>query len=548
MRVAVYARYSTDAQKETSIDDQIRTCEEVAKRYGWQLSRSLIFADDAITGAAKATHKREQYHALQTAIKARQVDVIICDQQCRLARSARESLNFFDELKVNGVRLLTADGFDSLQTTAQLLFGMKSVFAEFFLDETRHRVLRGMVGEFERGAMVTAVPYGYEVDAERSSKEGRSLWKIHSVHSQVVKEIFEWRRMGKSLSQIAAELNRRQVATPQPSRASGLTFWRQSGVCRILQNPIYKGLYEVRFAGENGREGSVAQRFMPELTLIEEPAWRMCQSHSSGVRLKGQYGGGKHALSGVFSCGKCGVPLSTHHSASDNGSLHCIQCEHASKAGVPDRKAEYVSIKGARHLLSWLLKRIVTGDALERFRSSLKGRLAAGGEGELAVARQKLEKAQAAQKRLAVLLGRLNNDDPVIEQQYLESREAVCRLSSAVANLEAGMRQTKRSVIQRQLEVDLSCVLDNFLSEQQSPERTRAILRRIFPSIVLKKKLDRYTAIFKVEVKPGAMLAEASGTEILIDGNVVLWVKLQTSGSKFPTWSIQEVDPGENAD
>lgn len=32
---------------------------------------------------------------------------------------------------------------------------MKLVFSEFFLDETRHRVQRGLVGEFDRGSMVT---------------------------------------------------------------------------------------------------------------------------------------------------------------------------------------------------------------------------------------------------------------------------------------------------------------------------------------------------------------------------------------------------------
>ena len=41
MRVAVYARYSTDAQREASIEDQVRLCRELAERQGWRWSRSM---------------------------------------------------------------------------------------------------------------------------------------------------------------------------------------------------------------------------------------------------------------------------------------------------------------------------------------------------------------------------------------------------------------------------------------------------------------------------------------------------------------------------
>ena len=36
-RVALYARYSSDNQREASIDDQLRICREQAKREKWKV-------------------------------------------------------------------------------------------------------------------------------------------------------------------------------------------------------------------------------------------------------------------------------------------------------------------------------------------------------------------------------------------------------------------------------------------------------------------------------------------------------------------------------
>ena len=48
MRVAIYARYSTDKQSETSIDDQVRLCRARAQREGWKVVK--VYTDAAITG------------------------------------------------------------------------------------------------------------------------------------------------------------------------------------------------------------------------------------------------------------------------------------------------------------------------------------------------------------------------------------------------------------------------------------------------------------------------------------------------------------------
>ncbi len=552
---AVYARYSDDSQKATSLDDQIRMCVETAQRMGFVVSPDLVFKDDAISGQAKKTHKRTQYLALREAIRAGTIDVLICDQQCRLARSARESLAFLDEIHQHNVRLLTADGFDSSHPTAQLIFGIKSVFSEFFIEETRHRVLRSMNGEFERGGMVTTLPYGYDIDLVRSNATGQCHWAINPAEASVVAELFNHRKNGMSLNQIAAVFNGRGVPTRRQGGQDKTLYWRASAVWRMLENPMYKGLYQVTFGRGKGDELTVQQRLMPELALVSEDAWQAVQAMgrrhkvletpgSAPERMaRGPYGGGKHALAGVFRCGACGVHLSCHHATGDAGTLHCIQCEHATTVGVPGRKPLHLSVKGVRVMLRWLLSRMLSPQMLARYRERLQQRMLGGRDGELQQAQADLAKAERSRTRLARLLQEIEDDDAELEARYHATRSEVLALNNRVQTLQVAVDDVNQDALQKQLGLDISDVVDRFLCDDHAPERTRALLNRIFPALILRHKTNRYTALFEVHVKPGAIFAEGTETPVLVDGNEVLWVELKTSGSKYPEWSVTEIEP-----
>lgn len=557
MRAAAYARYSDDKQKQTSIVDQIHMCREAALRKGYTVSDSLIFADDAVSGQGKKTHMRAQYLALREAIRAGEIDVLVCDQQCRLARNAKESLDFLDDLRKHNVRLLTADGFDSNDAASQLLFGIKSVFSEFFIDETRHRVFRSMNGEFDRGNMVTAIPFGYKVDIARSNATGMTQWAIDEDEGQIVREMFQNRKNGMSLNQIAAILNGKGVPTSRQERTEKKLYWRAAAIWRMLENPMYKGLYQVNFGRhKKTEERRMAQRLMPDLALVSEYDWQVVQemgkrSPPAAEKLlsavakdqRGSYGGGKHPFTGVFRCGACGVFLSCHHPKHSSATMHCIQCENATKVGVPGRQPLYLSMKGLHVLLRWLLERVLSTDAITRYRAVLKKRLVGGREAELEAVKLDLSKAERSQVRLARLLQEIDTDDPMLEGQYRKTRTDVLELRQKFEALETGMRELNGEAIRRQLDVDLDVVVDRFLLEAVAPERTRALLNRIFPSLILRGKTDRYTAFFEVHVKPGAILAEASETPLMVDGREVMWVRLTTSGSKFPNWTVEQVEP-----
>ena len=49
MKVAIYARYSSENQREASIEDQFRICREFARKQGWTIAGE--YSDHAISGA-----------------------------------------------------------------------------------------------------------------------------------------------------------------------------------------------------------------------------------------------------------------------------------------------------------------------------------------------------------------------------------------------------------------------------------------------------------------------------------------------------------------
>ena len=52
MRVAAYARYSSDLQRETSIEDQLAVARRYAEDHGWKVLKDHIYTDAAVSGAS----------------------------------------------------------------------------------------------------------------------------------------------------------------------------------------------------------------------------------------------------------------------------------------------------------------------------------------------------------------------------------------------------------------------------------------------------------------------------------------------------------------
>jgi len=83
MKAGIYARFSSDSQREQSIADQIRVCRDFAKTHDIVVLQTHIYVDEAKSGAI---HDRPGLEALKRAAEDKAFDALIVDDASRLSR------------------------------------------------------------------------------------------------------------------------------------------------------------------------------------------------------------------------------------------------------------------------------------------------------------------------------------------------------------------------------------------------------------------------------------------------------------------------------
>jgi len=229
MKVAIYSRFSTDRQTDSSIADQERVCTEHAERHGWTVVER--FKDEGISGAALGN--RQGALELMEAGLAGSVDIVLVTDLSRLSRSMADLSKMIDRLVVKGVRVISVqDGYDSARQGHKLQAGLSGIIGEAFRDMVKYRTYSALESRAKDARPTGGRAYGYRngtVDRREQS---------------IVEEIFRRFADGASCRRIASELNERGVPSPGSSwkRVSRrCTGWMGSAIRAILTNNRYRG-------------------------------------------------------------------------------------------------------------------------------------------------------------------------------------------------------------------------------------------------------------------------------------------------------------------
>jgi DNA invertase Pin-like site-specific DNA recombinase len=146
MRCACYARYSTDLQREESIEDQLRNLRNFAESRSWQVLPSHIYADLGISGAST---DRPALKAMITAALGKPVpfDVILVDDTSRLSRNLAEAMQLKQQLEFAGIRLIAvSQGVDSADDQADVIWTVHGLVDSLFLKELSRKRTEGWKG------------------------------------------------------------------------------------------------------------------------------------------------------------------------------------------------------------------------------------------------------------------------------------------------------------------------------------------------------------------------------------------------------------------
>ncbi|MFD2430919.1 recombinase family protein [Sphingobium scionense] len=95
MRIALYARYSSDQQSAASIEDQLRVCRERATREGWHVVS--VYEDAAISGASMIL--RPGIQSLVQDAQAGKFDIVLAEALDRVSRDQADVATLFKHLQ-----------------------------------------------------------------------------------------------------------------------------------------------------------------------------------------------------------------------------------------------------------------------------------------------------------------------------------------------------------------------------------------------------------------------------------------------------------------
>ena len=378
-RVAVYARYSSDNQRDASIDDQLRECHARAEREGWQIVET--HTDHAISGAIKL---RSGYQDLLAAVSERRVDLVLAESLDRFARDLEFIAALHKECTFHQVRIYTLREGE----IGELQIGLKGTMGALYLKELAENTRRGLKGRIEAGRCTGSPPYGYLIVrqlAENGTLEC-GLRAIDPDRAGVVRRIFDAYAGGTSPQRIARLLNAEKIPGP------GGGIWydasirgrprRQDG---ILRNELYVGrlVWQRRRNAKDPKTGLRVRRDappdtflrvdVPQLRMIDDDLWHRVQrrlvEESAPLtpgRLKPTNAfwdrrRPRHLLSQKVVCGTCGrrftptgkdylgCPAAKHGSCSNKSTVRRVTLEdHAMEllsrqVMQPDLVADFVT-------------------------------------------------------------------------------------------------------------------------------------------------------------------------------------------------------------
>ncbi len=376
-RAVIYARFSSEGQREASIEDQVRNGLKLAEAHGWQVVG--IYSDRALSGA---TTLRPDYQRLLADARSHAFDVVVAEGLDRLSRDQEATAGLFKQLSFLGIIIVTrAEG-----EISELHVGLKGTMNALFLKDLALKTHRGLEGRVRQGKSGGGKAYGYRCIRALAAdgSELRGGREVVEAEATIVQRIFSEFAAGKSPRAIARNLNADGIPGPSGKPWRDTTIrghaTRRTG---ILRNDLYVGRLVwnkqtyVRDPNTGKRVARVREEQdriqvdVPELRVVEQDTWDAVQARLDEVRASPRstkqrhsefwkQRRPKHLLTGLVHCGVCGGLMS----AIGKNYLACTAAR--SGAGCNNRKSirrDHVEVV----VLQGLKARLMAPELVEEF-------------------------------------------------------------------------------------------------------------------------------------------------------------------------------------
>ena len=284
MTAVIYARYSSDNQREESIEGQIRECTAYAEKNGITVIKHYI--DRAFS--AKTDNRPEFQQMIKDSDKTL-FDIVLGWKLDRFARNRYDSARYKTQLKKNGVKLMSATEIISEGPEGIILESVLEGYAEYYSADLAEKVVRGQTENILKGRCNGGRgTFGYTLDSERK-------FHIDPLASPFVLESFTKYRDGLTMKEIRDWLNENGIKNPVGGE------FTYNSVEHMLKNRRYIG--ELKF-----RDVVVPDAIPPiiPLELFEDVQEKIAKNKKAPARRKAE---DDYLLTTKLFCGMCGAMM-----------------------------------------------------------------------------------------------------------------------------------------------------------------------------------------------------------------------------------------------
>ena len=297
IKAVIYARYSSDNQREESIEGQLRECTAFAEKNDITILRHYI--DRAYS--AKTDNRPEFQHMIKDSSK-HLFDMVIVWKLDRFSRNRYDSARYKTLLKRNGVKVVSATEVISEGAEGIILESVLEGFAEYYSADLAEKVGRGLTenalkAKFNGGNK----PIGYVIDKEQH-------FQIDPLTSPFVLEAFKRYDEGSTMKELVDYLTENGVRNVY---GENLNF---NSIQRMLKNRRYIGEYTFRdIVIPDGIPAIVPQ------DLFDRVQQKMEKNKKAPARHKAE---DDYLLTTKLFCGYCGAYLCGESGTSRTGLVH----------------------------------------------------------------------------------------------------------------------------------------------------------------------------------------------------------------------------------
>ncbi len=314
MTAVIYARYSSENQREESIEGQLRECKAFAERNDIQIVDTYI--DRARTGR---NDNRDNFQKMIKDSSSKKFKFVIVWKFDRFARNHYDSPYYKTILRRNGVKVLSATEELPEGSGGILLEALLDGLADFYSAELSEKVVRGLKEnaykcKFNGGTL----PLGYTIDSEHH-------FQIDPLVAPAVLEAFNHYAEGASMTEIAEELNVKGLRSKFGGRIN------VDMVARMLKNRRYIGEFKYRdIVNPHGIPAIVTEE------LFERVQGRMATNKKAPAKHKAE---DEYLLTTKLRCGKCNCFMVGESGTSKTSTVyHYYKCVSVKKHNGCDKK------------------------------------------------------------------------------------------------------------------------------------------------------------------------------------------------------------------